>query len=226
MINRASTFSFPPFPDSHCRQPDRWLYGSASRYPAPRSQTRRPEIRPRVAAPVLCMGCRLPGSGGNATLAAVTLTTTTEESMTPATAPLGDRTTTLSDHGGRLVGTRRAGRRPARPALRAPARMAQVVAHLVRHHGRGLDARPGDCHRPTRYREVDRRGCRRLQGFESAGVTDVGYGLVPNTGHFAPEEAPGETWRLISDLADRQEIAIAADHDMPQVGQHAGSGLA
>ncbi|MBO3748280.1 alpha/beta hydrolase [Streptosporangiaceae bacterium NEAU-GS5] len=37
-----------------------------------------------------------------------------------------------------------------------------------------------------------------VQGFRDAGVSDVRSGLVPAAGHFPQEEAPVETWRLIS----------------------------
>lgn len=37
-----------------------------------------------------------------------------------------------------------------------------------------------------------------IAGFRAAGVARVEQGIVPGAGHFAPEEAPEETWRLIA----------------------------
>jgi pimeloyl-ACP methyl ester carboxylesterase len=40
-----------------------------------------------------------------------------------------------------------------------------------------------------------------LDGLRSAGLTRVDHALVPNAGHFTPEEAPEDTWRLIADFS-------------------------
>ena len=39
-----------------------------------------------------------------------------------------------------------------------------------------------------------------VEGFRKAGVHDVRSALIPGAGHFAPDQAPGDTWRLIKDL--------------------------
>ncbi|MEV8637641.1 alpha/beta hydrolase [Streptosporangium sp. NPDC051023] len=38
-------------------------------------------------------------------------------------------------------------------------------------------------------------------GFREAGVENLTSAVIPGAGHFAPEEAPAEVWRLISDFA-------------------------
>ncbi len=40
-----------------------------------------------------------------------------------------------------------------------------------------------------------------VAGFRAAGVAHVEQGIVPGAGHFAPEEAPEETWRLLAGFA-------------------------
>lgn len=40
-----------------------------------------------------------------------------------------------------------------------------------------------------------------IRGFREAGITQVKQGIVPGAGHFAQEEAPKETWRLIAGFA-------------------------
>ncbi len=39
------------------------------------------------------------------------------------------------------------------------------------------------------------------EGFRAAGVAEVVTAIVPGSGHFAPEEAPAETWQLIAEFA-------------------------
>jgi pimeloyl-ACP methyl ester carboxylesterase len=39
-----------------------------------------------------------------------------------------------------------------------------------------------------------------VEGFRKAGVHDVRSALIPGAGHFAPDQAPADTWRLIKDL--------------------------
>jgi pimeloyl-ACP methyl ester carboxylesterase len=36
-----------------------------------------------------------------------------------------------------------------------------------------------------------------VDGFRAAGLTNVSQGLIPNCGHFCPEEAPSEVWNAI-----------------------------
>jgi len=40
-----------------------------------------------------------------------------------------------------------------------------------------------------------------VTGFQKAGLTNLQYDVVPQAGHFAPEEAPAQTWRLIAGFA-------------------------
>jgi pimeloyl-ACP methyl ester carboxylesterase len=40
-----------------------------------------------------------------------------------------------------------------------------------------------------------------VDGFRLAGLTDLGAALIPGAGHFAPDEAPAETWALIAAAA-------------------------
>ena len=42
-----------------------------------------------------------------------------------------------------------------------------------------------------------------LAGFRAAGLTDVRHARIPGAGHFAPEEAPAQTWRAIADFLPR-----------------------
>jgi pimeloyl-ACP methyl ester carboxylesterase len=39
-----------------------------------------------------------------------------------------------------------------------------------------------------------------VAGLRGCGLTQVSHGVVPGAGHFAPEEAPEATWRLIADF--------------------------
>ena len=42
-----------------------------------------------------------------------------------------------------------------------------------------------------------------VAGFRDAGLSLVSQGVVPGAGHFAPEEQPAETWRLIDSFLGR-----------------------
>jgi pimeloyl-ACP methyl ester carboxylesterase len=42
-----------------------------------------------------------------------------------------------------------------------------------------------------------------VNGFRAAGLVDIAHDVVPGGGHFAHEEAPEDTWRLIADFAGR-----------------------
>jgi pimeloyl-ACP methyl ester carboxylesterase len=44
------------------------------------------------------------------------------------------------------------------------------------------------------------------EGFRAAGVTHVERGIVAGAGHFTPEEAPEEAWRLIADFAQLDSV--------------------
>lgn len=45
-----------------------------------------------------------------------------------------------------------------------------------------------------------------VDGLRSAGVSQVEHALVPGGGHFSPEDAPHEVWRLISRFASSQQV--------------------
>jgi pimeloyl-ACP methyl ester carboxylesterase len=66
---------------------------------------------------------------------------------------------------------------------------------------------------PLLYLRGEREGgdiARYATGFRSAGVTNVVTALVPDAGHFSPDEAPADVWRYVSQDAVRPAEARRA----------------
>jgi pimeloyl-ACP methyl ester carboxylesterase len=65
---------------------------------------------------------------------------------------------------------------------------------------------PGDTHVPVLYVRGDGEPGKideYVAGLQGAGLTNVVGKLISNCGHFAPEERPGEVWRVISDFCNQ-----------------------